>query len=849
MPAIPPTGQDARPTAPADGATSSGTDVRLVLPALAVWGTAALTLGAAVAVIWSLAVVAVAGGAVLLVRGRRAGRLTAGTLLVCVAASAAGVGVRVTAVRSGPVRDLARHGERAVVDAVITSDPVERRRPGRVTFVVRARAEAVVVNGRRVPARAKAVAWDGRRAEARAQPVARDGRRVHPRAGPVAQDGRRERVRAGPVAWDGRRSLARAEPVAREGRRVRVRVPVLLLATDARWARTGPSVRVRLAGRFTEPRGGDLTAAVVIVRGPPTVLRGPSPPQRFAGTIRSRLRAAVARLPPDQRGILPAMVVGDVSGLDPRLAADFRTAGLTHLLVVSGANLAIVIGAVLALCRLAGLGRRVAPVLAAGAVLLFVLVARPEPSVLRATVMGMVGLVALLGGRGRQGLPALGAAVILLVLLDPSLGRSAGFALSVLATAGLLVLAPAWRDRLRRRLPAPIADAVAVAAAAEAAVAPVLVLMSGELGVLSVAANLLAAPAVAPATLLGAMAALTAPIALPIARLIVVPAGFAVGWVAFVARTTARLPHASIPWPDGLAGAASLVAAMAAGVLVIRSPRLRVAAAGIAAGLLPGVILLRLVSPGWPPPGWRMVACDVGQGDALALAAGPSRAVVIDAGPDPRAVDGCLDRLGIKDVPLLVITHPHADHIDGIPGVRAGRTTHLLLTTPRDPGRTARLTGRLATTRAMPGQIWRIGNLTLTVLAPTSADPPLLPSDDGTTINNASVVLLARSPDFSALLPGDIEEDAQHALAPAIPPVDVLKVPHHGSRSQDRTFLAAARARLALISVGRDNDYGHPAPTTMNLLRDLHVRTYRTDREGDIAIARANSGLVEVSRR
>src|SRR5690606_172333 len=305
------------------------------------------------------------------------------------------------------------------------------------------------------------------------------------------------------------------------------------------------------------PEGADLLAAVVIVRGPPAVLGPPSRTQRAAEHVRARLRAAVARLPPDQRGVLPGMVVGDTSGLDPGLAEDFRAAGLTHLMVVSGANLAIVIGAVLGLCRLLGLGRRRAPPVAVLAVLAFVLVARPEPSVLRATVMGLIGLLALVTGRQRQGVPALAAAVLILVLIDPALARSYAFVLSVLATAGLLVLAPPWRERLARRLPGPLAAALAVAAAAQVAVSPVLVL--------------LAAPAVAPATLLGALATAVALFSLPLAQAIVWPAGLAVGWIIRVARTAAALPYATIPWTGGGLGATTLLLAAVAALLILRS--------------------------------------------------------------------------------------------------------------------------------------------------------------------------------------------------------------------------------------------------------------------------------------
>nr|WP_243718329.1 ComEC/Rec2 family competence protein [Actinomadura sp. 7K534] len=698
-------------------------------------------------------------------------RRLVGVVLVCAAASAAGVGLRATAVGTGPVRDLARDGRFATAEAVVTGDPRAKAGNGRKVIILRARAEVV------------------------------------PRA--------------------------------------EVRVSVLLIADDARWLRMVPSQRVRLHGEFVPPEGADLLAAVVIVRGPPTVLGPPSRMQRAAEHVRARLRAAVARLPPDQRGVLPGMVVGDTSGLDPALAEDFRTAGLTHLMVVSGANLAIVIGAVLGLCRLLGLGRRRAPPVAVVAVLAFVLVARPEPSVLRATVMGLIGLLALVTGRQRQGIPALAAAVLLLVLIDPALARSYGFTLSVLATAGLLVLAPRWRERLARRLPGPLADALAVAAAAQVAVSPVLVMLSGEIGVVAVFANLLAAPAVAPATLLGALAAITALISVPMAQGIVWPAGLAVGWIIRVARTAAALPYATIPWTGGGLGAMTLLLAAGIALLILRSRRLRLLTAAAMIGIMAAVIAMRVTAPGWPPPGWQMVACDVGQGDALVLYTAPAQAVVVDTGPDPALVDRCLRRLDVEDVPLIVLTHPHADHINGTSGVRNGRRVHAILTTSRTSGREARLAPDLHTHHAEAGQQWRIGDLTLSVLAPRTG-PALTPGDDGTTINNASVVVVARSPGFSALLAGDIEEEAQRALTTTVPHVQVLKVPHHGARGQAAGFLAAARSSVSLISVGEDNDYGHPSPATLGLLQRLGTRIHRTDQEGDIAITRTRTGIAVV---
>jgi competence protein ComEC len=393
-----------------------------------------------------------------------------------------------------------------------------------------------------------------------------------------------------------------------------------------------------------------------------------------------------------------------------------------------------------------------------------------------------------------------------------------------------------------------------MAAAAQVACTPVLVMLSGEIGLVAVAANLLAEPAVVPATLLGALAAAVAPVAMPVARLLVWPAGLAVSWIIWVARTAAAVPYANVGWPDGVLGAVLLLCVLAAAVVVVRHRRLLRFAAAAVAGVLTMMIVTAILTPGWPPRGWSFVTCDVGQGDGLVLNAGEARAVVVDAGPDPQLMDGCLERLGVRTVALLVLTHPHADHVNGVPGVRHGRTVGAVLPSPLSEGEESRFLRGLGIRAAAPGQSWQAGPLTLSVLAPGPAGPKVSTRDDGTTVNNASVVLVARwtaggeLPALSALLSGDVESEAQHDLAPGVPAVDVLKVPHHGSRRQDPGFLAATRARIAVASVGAGNDYGHPAGPTLALLGRLGMRVYRTDQAGDIAVLRTRTGPAVVTR-
>ena len=519
---------------------------------------------------------------------------------------------------------------------------------------------------------------------------------------------------------------------------------------------------------------------------------------------------------------------------------------------MSGSNVAIVLAAVLALSGRIGIGLRVRPLLAAVALVAFVVLARPSPSVLRAAAMGAVALLALLTGGRRRAVPALAGAVLVLVLVSPDLASSPGFALSVLATAGLVVLGPPWRDALARRLPSWLADALAVPAAAQVFCGPVVVALAGTLGLLSVPANLLAVPAVAPATVLGVVAALTAPVLLPLAQLAAWLAYLPTAWLVLVSRTGARLPFAALPWPDGSRGALLLVLLTACAFPALSRPRLRRAllVAALAVASTAGTLALAL--PGWPPRGWFLVMCDVGQGDAMVISTGPHQAVVVDAGPDPDLADACLRRLDVRSVPLVLLTHQHADHVDGLPGVLRGREVGTVEIGPQDdpPQQAAKVHGwareaAVPVVRAALGEVREQGGVRWSVLAPgraysgTRSDP-----------NNDSVVLRLEAGGIVVLLSGDIEPEAQSDLLASGQDLraDVLKVPHHGSGYQSEAFLAAVGARVALTSVGSGNSYGHPDGDTLDLLRRQGARSYRTDLDGDIALVNGSTGLRVVAR-
>ncbi|MBB4765929.1 ComEC/Rec2 family competence protein [Amorphoplanes digitatis] len=636
--------------------------------------------------------------------------------------------------------------------------------------------------------------------------------------------------------------------------RLRLSARALVLGSDPAWRVLLPGQRASVAGRLLAPRGGDLRAAVLSAHDPPRLRGRPSWAQRGAGALRAGLQRACAPLPDDVGGLLPGLVVGDTSRLDAALEEDFRQTGMTHLNAVSGANVAIIIGVVLFAVRWARAGPVVTALVCAVALAGFVILARPSPSVVRAAAMGAIGLLGLAAGRTRAALPALAAGVAVLIVVDPELAGDVGFALSVLATGGLLLLAPKWRDALRDRgWPPGAAEALAVPAAAQVACGPVVAGISGSVSLVAVPANLLVVPAIAPATLLGVSAAVLSPVWPAGAEFTAWVGQWPARWLVIVATYGARVPAGALPWPGGVLGALLLGVVTVALLVAARRPVVRSLVAVLCAGAVVGTLPVRLLASGWPPPRWLIVTCAVGQGDAVVLPAGAGRAVVVDAGPEPAPVDHCLRRLGVRQVLLFVVSHFHVDHVGGVAGVFRNRSVGAVITPdwPDPPGGRALVAAQAAGARTPmlavgPGWTYTVGGLAVTVLGPyeplrgTSSDP-----------NNNSLVLRARVDGRTLLLPGDAETEEQQELlshlGPAAVRADVLKVAHHGSAYQLPEFVDAVDPAVALVSVGAGNDYGHPNAGLLARLGRGGARVLRTDEGGDLAAVSTGGGLAVVA--
>lgn len=659
--------------------------------------------------------------------------------------------------------------------------------------------------------------------------------------------------------------------VTEAGARWSLAVPVRLSGriSDAAAATLIPGAKIRSQAVLREPMPARASAADVSMRGQPTVIAAAPPWQQLAQHVRTSMTQACVGLPTDAAGLLPGLVVGDDSGLAEDVRADMKLVGMSHLTAVSGSNLAIVTGMVLLLARAFRLPRRISVPIAGLALAAFVAVVGPQPSVLRAAVMGAIALIALFTGRPRSGITALAASVVLLLLIDPWLSSSVGFILSVCATAGLLAYAirsqqdPDFEPEQTRsdRIRSIVRAALGVTLAAQLATAPVVAGLGSGVPIVGIPANLLAAVAVPPATVIGSAAALVASVAPGPGHALAVVAGYPAAWIAYVAQTSADVPGGVIPWPSGILGTL-LMAGVLGGMYLgwryrQRNPDSSPLALVVAAVLAVAAIGLIRPSPAtgpWPAANWLAVVCDVGQGDGTVIATTPGHAIVVDVGPEPGPIDRCLQDLGVQAIDLLILTHFHVDHVEGLPGLLARRSVGRVIVSPlKEPvGEVERVTGWLkargiTAETAAAGEEGTIGTIRYQILWPTR-----IIRREGSDPNNSSVTTVFDIGDVRLLLPGDLEPTAQEGLIGVSGPIgaDVVKIPHHGSRNQSPRLISWSGARLAIASAGVNNTYGHPSPQTLDAWRQSGAAVARTDEDGDVAIVNGpDSAVMLVPRK
>lgn len=640
-----------------------------------------------------------------------------------------------------------------------------------------------------------------------------------------------------------------------------VRVPVRVLRFDG--DSPGERARLDLPQNRAPPQGAILSLVVQVERprgeeeefdeaaylrrqGIHVVLRADSfrivGRRGGVGGLADRLRAAIARsLAPgvsgERRAVIAGVVLGEDEGLDSELRDSFRAAGLYHLLAVSGQNVAYVVAGILLLAWILGISRWIGEIAALGAVGSYLLAVGWQPSVVRAGIAGGLASLAWLVGRARDRWYFLLVGAAVLLAWNPYSLLEPGFQLSFAAVGSIFVLVPKI-ERWFEGYPVPrgLATVLAVAIACGGVTAPILMLHFQAAPLFTVASNAIAGPVVAP--LLGlALAATALNSVLPeAAAALAWLNGWLAAYLAGCARFFGGLPHAQLTTWRGV-GVLAALAGFA--VLLVKLPPPRGRRAAVLAAMLVVVLAgwrLRPEHPLPPPAGLRIVMLDVGQGDGILLQT-QAGAVLVDEGPPEAGVAGQLRKLGVRRLAALVVTHPHRDHVGGAAGVveelPVGFVLDPLEPTDSPDERTLKRdadAGRVPLVAARVGHAYALGRLRIRVLWPdgrgvAGADP-----------HQQGVVLLASYGQFDALLTGDSESAVTLPLRP--PPVELLKVAHHGSSDPGiGDLLRLIRPRIALISVGRGNDYGHPAPSTLAALaRAPGPVVYRTDEDGRITV-------------
>jgi len=629
--------------------------------------------------------------------------------------------------------------------------------------------------------------------------------------------------------------LASITSISIDGKIKLIRLPVRI--TSSKFVKLIPGEKFRVTG-VAFPTPERRVAALIATRGDFIKLAEANFLQRLSAKIRDAFRKTAQSVGGESGALIPGLVIGDTSLESQGFVTDMRRVGLSHLTAVSGANFAIIAAFLLWLSQWIFKKVRSRLILTGAVLIGFIFLVRPSPSVLRASVMSAVILIAKSRGVKADSVPSLGLAISSLILMDPFQAIDPGFALSVAATAGILVLAPKIQSYISDRFGhEKFAEVMAIPLSATIMCTPVILAISGLFSLVSIPANILAEPVVAPITIVGFIAAIISPLVPGLSHLLLVIIKPLAQIIVWISNFASDLPVLLLP-------KSYLGAAIAVGVIALIKLR-----KWLALGISGCAVLIIILLPGqWPGKYWQVANCNVGQGDGLVINLGDSSAIVIDVGPDSKLIDGCLKDLGITKIPLLVLSHFHADHVHGLDGALAGRRVSNIWVTnygePKSERDTALLLiGNIPSHVASVGERFDFqsakGAVSISVLWPgkTIEEFAAIPGD-GSSINNSSIALLITVGSLRIFSAGDLEPPAQEAMMAGskIGAVDIYKVSHHGSSYQYPPLMSELQPRVALISVGLGNSYGHPAATTVAALAALGTIVMRTDQDGAISV-------------
>jgi DNA internalization-related competence protein ComEC/Rec2 len=568
-------------------------------------------------------------------------------------------------------------------------------------------------------------------------------------------------------------------------------------------------------------------------------------PLKWIGAYRSQTeRVTKQALSQDEAAVLLGMLLGGRAGIEDEQYSDFQKTGIVHLFSVGGLHVGFLLLLANWLTSLTRLSARSKFGLGVFLLLIYgTMVAWPAP-VIRAVIMGIMGLLAHYSGRDNSLLNALAISGLVILLISPDNLFSLSFQLTILASWGLIYLFPLVRARLPRK--SFMADMILVPVCAELAVLPLVAYYFNLFTPVSVFTNILITWLAGGAVILGFMAFLTAALIPALATIILYPAGLFIELILLIVQWTRQLPGAYLWVATPAAGMLVLYfAALFVGIVALKNTS-RWGLASAAAILIVFFTILLLPASCYDRGNLEIMCIDVGQGDATLLKTPQGKFILVDGGGSEfydvgaRKLLPYLHYRGIRQLDMIINTHPDIDHMKGLENVAAEMDVNCVALPASIADREEYRDLRAITTRrGIPVYTVSAGDrINLEAGVDIEVLNPENTPYEGKDLNPESVVLQVRYGDFSALLTGDIPKEKMDEVLKKIQlPVDVFHVPHHGSKgSLLPGFYQKLHSRWALISVGANNNFGHPNQEVLDALAENGIGVLRTDQDGAIMV-------------